>query len=86
MEKRIKSSVNKLSCRERRIKRSVNKSVSEGEGGGKPGGDINLRSILSLLNVNPINDGRRKAEHVRCYSGRRDLIRESVRLAVGRKE
>ena len=32
MEKRIKSSVNKLSCREKRIKRSVNKSVSEGGG------------------------------------------------------
>ena len=32
MEKRIKTSVNKLSCREKRIKRSVNKSVSEGGG------------------------------------------------------
>ena len=32
MEKRIKSSVNKLSCREKRIKRSVNKSISEGGG------------------------------------------------------
>ena len=32
MEKRIKRSVNKLSCREKRIKRSVNKSVSEGGG------------------------------------------------------
>ena len=30
MEKRIKSSVNRLSCREKRIKRSVNKSVTEG--------------------------------------------------------
>ena len=32
MEKRIKSSVNKRSCREKRIKRSVNKSISEGGG------------------------------------------------------
>ena len=32
MEKRTKSSVNKLSCREKRLKRSVNKSVSEGGG------------------------------------------------------
>ena len=32
MDKRIKSSVNKLSCREKKIKRSVNKSVSEGGG------------------------------------------------------
>ena len=32
MEKRIKRSVNNLSCREKRIKRSVNKSVSEGGG------------------------------------------------------
>ena len=30
MEKRIKRSVNKLSCSEKRIKRSVNKSVSKG--------------------------------------------------------
>ena len=29
MENRIKSSVNNLSCREKGIKRSVNKSVSE---------------------------------------------------------
>ena len=58
MEKRIKSSVNKLSCREKRLKRSVNKSVSEGGG---PGGDISLGSRLSLLNVSRINDGRRKA-------------------------
>ena len=32
MEKRIKRSVNKLSCREKRINRSVNKSVSKGGG------------------------------------------------------
>ena len=31
MGKRIKRLVNKLSCREKRIKRSVNKSVSEGK-------------------------------------------------------
>ena len=53
MEKRIKRSVNKPSCREKRIKRSVNRSVSEG--------DISLGSMLILLNVSPINDGRRKA-------------------------
>ena len=53
MEKRIKRSVNKLSCREKGIERSVNKSVSEG--------DISLGSILSLLSVSRIKDGRRKA-------------------------
>ena len=51
--KRIKRSVNKLSCREKRIKRSVKRSVSEG--------DISLGSMLSLLNVSRMNDGRRKA-------------------------
>ena len=30
MEKKIKRSVNKLTCSEKRIKRSLNKSVSEG--------------------------------------------------------
>ena len=53
MEERIKRSVNKLSCREKRIKRSVKRSVSEG--------DISLGSMLSLLNVSRKNDGRRKA-------------------------
>ena len=53
MEKRIKRSVNKLSSREKKKKRSVNRSVSEG--------DISLGSMLSLLNVSRINDGRRKA-------------------------
>ena len=41
MEKRKKRSLNKLSCREKRRKRSVNTSASEG--------DISLGSILSLL-------------------------------------
>ena len=53
MEKTKKRSVNKLSCREKRRKRSVNKSASEG--------DISLESMLSLLNVSRINNGRRKA-------------------------
>ena len=53
MEKIITRSVNKLSCREKRRKRSVNKSASEGH--------ISLGSILSLLNISRINDGRRKA-------------------------
>ena len=34
MEKRTKRSVSKLSCREKTIKRSVDKSVSEGKMGG----------------------------------------------------
>ena len=53
MEKRIKGSVNKLGCREKKIKRSVNKSVSKGV--------ISLGSISSSLNASRINDGRRKA-------------------------
>ena len=42
-----------VSCKEKRIKRSVKRSVSEG--------DISLGSMLSLLNVSRMNDGRRKA-------------------------